>query len=126
MIKYSIWNICLLIKVDSGLLVSKQFFQVEYSNIGEWVMVTWEPLPLPMDRMTDWWTDTNENITFPQLRCQTVEKFFGNDWQQSKSNNNKNSVQTFYLDILPLIARDRERNQEWYTGTENMTGKWRI
>ena len=30
---------------------------------------SWGP---PMDKLTDWWTDTHENITFPQLRWQAV------------------------------------------------------
>ena len=34
MIEYCIWKIWLLTKVHSGLLVSKQLFQVKYSIIG--------------------------------------------------------------------------------------------
>ena len=33
MIKYSIWKFCLLTKVHSRSLASKQFFQGEYSTI---------------------------------------------------------------------------------------------
>ena len=32
---------------------------------------TWNPPPV--DRMTDWWTDTTENITFLQLRWRVVK-----------------------------------------------------
>ena len=30
--------------------------------------------PFPVDRMTDWWADTIENITFPQLHWWAVMK----------------------------------------------------
>ena len=33
--KYSTWKIYLLTQVHSGLLVSKQFFQVKYSIVGQ-------------------------------------------------------------------------------------------
>ena len=35
MIEYFTSEICLLTKVHSGLLISKEFFQVEYSIIGQ-------------------------------------------------------------------------------------------
>ena len=39
---------------------------------ASWVMATWRPPP-PMDGRTDWRTDKNENITFPQLRWRAVK-----------------------------------------------------